>query len=64
MHGTFRNKYRVYSEDIFYGKGKALDEVSKEELIRDLAERKSENPHAYRGDVNENVLTEKDIKTQ
>lgn len=61
LHGTFRNKYRVYSEDIFYGKGKALDDVTEEERQRDLAERKSENPLAYRGNVNLNELVDTDI---
>lgn len=61
LHGTFRNKYRVYSEDIFYGKGKALDEVTEEERQRDLAERKSENPLAYRGNVNLNELVDTEI---
>lgn len=62
LHGTYRRKDRVYSEDIYYGKGKALDEVSAELLANDLAERISENPLAYRNNVNENVLTEMDLK--
>lgn len=61
LHGTFRNKYRIYSEDIFYGKGKAFDDVSPEILQKDIAERKSENARAYRGNVNENELTEDDL---
>lgn len=62
LHGTFRRKNRVYAEDIFYGKGKALTEVSEETLLRDLAERKSENPLAYREKYNVNNLTEEDLK--
>lgn len=62
LHGTFRQKNRIYSEDIFYGKGKALNEVSAEVLERDLAERRSENPQAYRRNINENELTESDIR--
>ena len=31
-HGTYRQKDRVYHEDIFFGRGKALGEVSAEEL--------------------------------
>ncbi|XP_055299710.1 lathosterol oxidase-like [Sitodiplosis mosellana] len=64
LHGTYRRKNRVYREDIFYGKGKAFDEVSSEILANDLAERKSENPLAYRGNYNENDLTEDDLKTK
>lgn len=56
LHGTYRRKDRVYGEDIFYGKGLALDEVSKDVLAKDIAERKSENPLAYKGNVNINVL--------
>lgn len=62
LHGTYRLKNRVYREDIYYGKGKALDEVTPEELARDIAERKSENPKAYRSNSNENDLTEEDLK--
>lgn len=62
LHGTYRRKDRVYSENIFNGKGKALNEASPEELARDLAERKSENPYAYRSNSNENALSEQDLK--
>lgn len=61
MHGTYRKKHRVYTENIFYGKGKALNEVSAIVLAKDLAERKSENPLAYRANYNENDLTENDV---
>ncbi|XP_055545749.1 uncharacterized protein LOC129730445 [Wyeomyia smithii] len=53
LHGTYRRKDRVYSEDIFFGKGKSFNEVSSKELLNDLAERKKENPRAYRENVNE-----------
>ncbi|KAB7495119.1 Delta(7)-sterol 5(6)-desaturase erg32 [Armadillidium nasatum] len=36
IHGTYRQKNKVYREDIFYGKGKDLEECSKEELKDDL----------------------------
>lgn len=62
IHGTSRKKDRVYTEDIFYGKGKALNEVPPEVLANDIAERKSENPLAYRNNQNVNELTEKDLK--
>lgn len=62
LHGTYRQKDRIYSEEIFYGKGKALDEVSADVLEKDLAERRSENPQAYRGNINSNELTESDIR--
>ncbi|XP_055600534.1 uncharacterized protein LOC129749552 [Uranotaenia lowii] len=47
-HGTYRKKDRVYSEDIFFGKGKAFEEVSKEALLNDLNNRRTENVKAYR----------------
>lgn len=59
LHGTYRRKDRVYREDIFYGQGKALNEVSAEELQADMEERNSENPLAYR----ENQLVYKLNKT-
>lgn len=62
LHGTARKKDRVYTEDIFYGRGKALSEVSEEVLKNDLAERRSENPQAYRRNVNENELTASELK--
>lgn len=62
LHGTHRRKDRVYSENIFNGKGKALNEVTPEELAQDLAERKSENPYAYRSNSNENALSEQELK--
>lgn len=40
----------------------ALDEVPEEIFLKDMAERKSENPHAYRDNVNINQLTDKEIK--
>lgn len=46
----------MYNEETFYGKGLALDEVSADALRADIAERNSENPLAYKGNVNVNVL--------
>lgn len=62
LYGTYRQKNRIYNEDIFYGKGMALDEASEEILLKDMAERKSENPQAYRNNFNINELTDKEIK--
>lgn len=56
LHGTYRRKDRVYNENTFYGKGLALDEVSADALRADIAERNSENPLAYKGNVNVNAL--------
>ncbi|KAK2719972.1 uncharacterized protein LOC136036473 [Artemia franciscana] len=53
LHGTYRQKDRIYREDIFYGKGKAVTEATHDELKEDIAERTSENPLAYRGDKRE-----------
>lgn len=36
--------------------------MSSDVLAKDLAERKSENPLAYRSNCNENELSEKDLK--
>jgi hypothetical protein len=32
LHGTYRQKDRIYHEDIFFGRGKALDEATTEEF--------------------------------
>lgn len=48
LHGTYRRKDRIYSEDIFWGTGKDLKEATKDELEVDLKERVAENPKAYR----------------
>ncbi|KAG5867749.1 hypothetical protein JTB14_019211 [Gonioctena quinquepunctata] len=62
IHGTYRQKDRVYTENIFYGQGKSLKEVSDVEFRTDLEERKSENPLAYRNNKNQNKLTKSDIQ--
>ncbi|KAI4459767.1 sterol desaturase [Holotrichia oblita] len=64
LHGTYRRKDRVYTEDTFYGKGKQLTEVTAEELKADIEERKSENPKAYRGDKLVYILSDKDLQEQ
>lgn len=51
LHGTYRRKDRVYTEEIFYGKGKTFEDVDQDVLQKDLAERKTENPLAYRENV-------------
>lgn len=62
LHGTYRQKDRIYTEEIFYGKGKGLNEVSKDILMADLAERNSENPLAYRSNQNEFLVSQSDVK--
>ena len=62
LHGTYRQKDRIYREDIFFGKGKSINEASKEELDHDISERISENPLAYTGNKLHFELTEEDIK--
>lgn len=61
IHGTYRQKDRVYSEDIFFGKGKGFEEVSQKELAKDIAERKLENPNAYRNNVHAYDLDDKEV---
>jgi len=58
LHGTYRQKDKVYREDIFFGKGKNLNDCSKEELKEDLKERESENPLAYRGEMKDEQVNE------
>lgn len=62
IHGTYRRKDRLYTEDIYYGQGKALTEATQEELAADIDERLSENPLAYRGNKLEFQLTAEDLK--
>ncbi|XP_062551040.1 lathosterol oxidase-like [Armigeres subalbatus] len=61
LHGTYRQKDRVYSENIFYGRGKKLDEVSREVLQTDIIERNLENPQAYRNNLHRYKLNQKDL---
>ncbi|XP_021700212.1 lathosterol oxidase-like [Aedes aegypti] len=61
LHGTYRQKDRVYSENIFYGRGKKLDEVSKEVLQTDIMERNLENPQAYRNSFHRYKLDQSDL---
>lgn len=46
----------MYTEEIFYGKGKELNDVPKDVLMNDIAERNSENPLAYRNNTNVNII--------
>lgn len=62
IHGTYRQKDRIYREDIFYGKGKPLDQASETELANDMAQRQSENPLAYENDTNAYELSSGDLK--
>ncbi|VEN52283.1 unnamed protein product [Callosobruchus maculatus] len=61
LHGTYRRKDRVYREDIYYGQGKSLAEVTAKEIKEDLEERRSENPLAYRQNKLEFQLTEQEV---
>lgn len=63
LHGTYRRKDRIYTEDIYYGRGKAISEVTHEELDADIKERLSENPLAYRSNELDFKLTNNDLKT-
>ncbi|XP_023326296.1 lathosterol oxidase, partial [Eurytemora carolleeae] len=47
LHGTARQKDKIYREDIFYGTGKDISEATREELMEDVREREDENPLAY-----------------
>ena len=54
----------MYTEEIFYGRGKGLHEVTETELQDDIKERQSENPLAYRDNKMAYELTKKDIEIQ
>ncbi|KAJ8866408.1 hypothetical protein PR048_032251 [Dryococelus australis] len=62
IHGTYRRKDRIYTEDTFYGQGKSLKEASKEEIMNDLKERESENPLAYRSKTLDFKITDNELK--
>lgn len=64
MHGTYRQKDKIYREDIFYGKGKSISEATEEELQRDIRERVSENPLAYSGNKLHYELTKEEIEAK
>ena len=63
LHGTYRQRDRVYHEDVFWGNGKSLKEASPEELAQDMKERTSENPLAYQGNQLVNALSEEEIQS-
>lgn len=62
IHGTYRRRDRIYREDIFYGRGKALQEATEEEIRSEIQERESENPSAYRNKEMVYKITDKDLK--
>ena len=64
IHGTYRQKDRIYREDIFYGHGKSLSDASNEELQKDVAERTSENPIAYQGNKLHFELSNQEIQAK
>ena len=51
-------------EDIFYGRGKALQEASEEEIKIEIQERESENPLAYRNNEMVYKITDTDLKNK
>lgn len=61
LHGTYRQKDRIYNEETFFGQGKSIKDATEEELKTDLTERVSENPLAYSGNKLHFELTEEDI---
>lgn len=63
LHGTYRRKDRIYTENTFFGKGKALSEATETELKADVEERLSENPIAYRENKLVYKLTDKELKS-
>ena len=62
IHGTSRQKDRIYREDIYYGQGKALADASETEIQNDIGERRDENPLAYEDNQLIFDLSEKDLK--
>ncbi|KAE8744546.1 hypothetical protein FOCC_FOCC008785 [Frankliniella occidentalis] len=57
------DKDRVYTEETFYGRGKAVAEATQEEIAQDMKERTSENPKAYRNEHMEFALSAEDVKS-
>lgn len=62
LHGTYRQKDRIYREDIYYGHGKKLEDATRGELAEEIEERESENPLAYGSNVHEFELDLKKTK--
>jgi len=62
IHGTYRQKDRIYNEDTFFGQGKSIKDANEDELQTDIQERISENPLAYTGNKLHFELTQDDIK--
>ena len=62
IHGTYRRRDRIYREDIFYGRGKAFQEATEEEIKSEIQERESENPLAYRNNGMFYKITDTDLK--
>jgi len=55
IHGTMRQKNKIYREDIFYGQGKDISKATREELAADETERFDENPLAYQNNKNKYI---------
>jgi len=62
IHGTARQKDRIYREDIYYGQGKALVDASQTEIQNDIGERRDENPLAYQNDQLVFDISDEDLK--
>jgi len=62
LHGTYRRKDRIYTEDIYYGQGKKLSEATDAEKEADLKERRDENPLAYQGNKHQFEMSEEEMK--
>jgi len=52
LHGTVRQKDKIYREDIFWGKGKDVSEATSDEIEADKNQREDENPLAYSNNKN------------
>lgn len=61
IHGTYRQKDRIYTEDTYYGKGKLISEATSAEIDADIEERDSENPLAYRSNDLPYKISKQDI---
>merc|ERR1711894_387144 len=62
IHGTYRQKDRIYNEDTFFGQGRALADASETEIQNDIRERRDENPLAYKDNILINDLSDHDLK--
>ncbi|XP_065201271.1 lathosterol oxidase-like [Planococcus citri] len=56
IFGTYRRPDRVYNKDIYYGRGKPIDELTMEEIKTEIEERENEIPRSFEEDNDPAIL--------